>query len=332
MKKFFIYILLLLLFASASVMYISYKYKSSSDSLTTFNGNSLPSEPFSVSLYLVDQDKIITLDFEDYILGLVSNEISPDYCIETIKAQTVAIRSFVLNKLCFQDKEDIIIKHKGANLCDGSHCIKWFPFDKSILQYDSNSLFENKTKYQTALSETQGEYIEYNNTPATTFWHKISHGRTENSLDILEIDYPYHKSVLSESDKFAPGYISRVIYPTDAFNTIMKGLNKDAVNIFSANNIIGDVSSTPGGSVLTVQINNKTYTGQEIKNAFKLKSAFFTIEVDEYNVIFEVRGDGHNIGMSQYGANIMAENSFSYKDIIYYYYPGAILSSLNHIA
>ena len=34
------------------------------------------------------------------------------------------------------------------------------------------------------------------------------------------------------------------------------------------------------------------------------------------------RGWGHNVGMSQWGANAMAKQGFDYEDIITFYYPG----------
>ncbi len=328
MKNVFIYIFLLFLISVLLISHICYKNNISYYDDSETNSFKSVKEPSSISLYLVDKDKTIILNYEDYILGIVSNEISPDYNIEAIKAQTVAVRSFVLNKIYCSNKNTYDL-HKGAQLCNSSHCINWCTFDKTVMKWNNQKRNEYKEKFRTALSETTGEYISYNSAPAITFWHKISHGKTENSLDILGHEYPYHKSVPSEFDKKAPGYITRVIYTKDAFGTIMSGLGIRMLNTNNiSNDMLGEITRTPGGCVTEIQILNHTYSGQEIMNAFKLNSTFFTIVVDDLNVVFEVKGCGHNVGLSQYGANIMAITGSSYKDILNYYYPNAIISSL----
>ena len=288
----------------------------------TNNVNTI-SEPKFISLYHVAEDKIIYISYKDYIINIVSQEISQDYNLEAIKAQTVAVRSFVLYNLYSNNKSNTIDFHEGAVLCNSKHCIEW----------DCKKKKEIDKKFYTAYEETKGEYISYNNSSTIALWHKISHGKTENSFDILEVDYPYHKTVISEFDKKAPGYISRAIYSADAFCTIISGLSGKKIDSdIISEKTFGEASRTPNGCVKTIQISNETYTGQEIKDAFKLKNTFFNIEVCDSNIIFNVRGDGHNVGMSQFGANAMAENGSKYTDIICYYFPGAIISSLNHIA
>ena len=331
MKKIFLFILLLCLSSLSLLQFEHINHiqhsQSDTDAIMTI------SEPHSISLRLVNDNKTINLNIEDYILGVAANEMPPDYNIEAIKAQIVAVRSYVLNRLYHQDIKTTSDLHKEAILCNSTHCVKWYPFETAIKKWDTEKIDEYKKKFRTALAETKGEYITYNNTPAITFWHKISHGKTENSLDIFGLDYPYHQSVLSESDKYAPGYISRVIYPKEAFVTIMSGLKADTFNEKDfSNDILGNITHTSGGCVASIQINNEIYSGQEIMNAFKLKSTFFTINFDGTDVVFNVKGDGHCVGMSQFGANVMANNGSSYKDILYYYYPGIYISSLNHIA
>ena len=331
MKKIFLFILLLCLSSLSLLQFEHINHiqhsQSDTDAIMTI------SEPHSISLRLVNDNKTIDLNFDDYILGVVANEMPPDYNLEALKAQIVAVKSYVLNRLYYQNKNTIFDLHKGAILCNSSHCINWYPYENTIKKWDIEKTNAYKEKFRTALTETKGEYLTYNNIPALTFWHKISHGKTESSLDILGVDSPYHQSVLSESDKYAPGYISRVIYPKEAFVTIMSGLKGDTFNAENfSSDILGDTTYTSNGCITTIQIDNEIYSGQEIMNAFKLKSSFFSIRFEGTNVVFDVKGDGHCVGMSQFGANVMANKGSAYIDILYYYYPGISISTLNHIA
>lgn len=56
-----------------------------------------------------------------------------------------------------------------------------------------------------------------------------------------------------------------------------------------------------------------------------LRSADFDIILKNDKAVFKTRGFGHGVGMSQYGANGMAKESYSYKNILKHYYPGTIL-------
>ncbi len=54
-----------------------------------------------------------------------------------------------------------------------------------------------------------------------------------------------------------------------------------------------------------------------------LNSTCFTVFCAGDTVTFSVRGYGHRVGMSQYGANYMAAQGFDYRTILQYYYRGA---------
>ena len=61
-------------------------------------------------------------------------------------------------------------------------------------------------------------------------------------------------------------------------------------------------------------------SGAQIRDALGLKSASFEVSFSENVFYFSVRGYGHLCGMSQYGANYMAMQGSSYKEILEWYY------------
>ena len=66
----------------------------------------------------------------------------------------------------------------------------------------------------------------------------------------------------------------------------------------------------------------KTFSGQKIREAFNLRSANFDLKYEDKKFVFTVRGFGHGVGMSQYGALFMAKEGSNYKEILKWYYTG----------
>ena len=62
--------------------------------------------------------------------------------------------------------------------------------------------------------------------------------------------------------------------------------------------------------------------GSEVREALSLRSANFDVSFQNDTFTFTVRGYGHDVGMSQYGANYMANEGSGYREILSWYYPG----------
>ena len=64
-----------------------------------------------------------------------------------------------------------------------------------------------------------------------------------------------------------------------------------------------------------------------MRSVFSLRSANFDVVYTEDKFVFTVRGYGHGVGMSQYGANYMAQQGSDYQEILAWYYPNTRLTS-----
>ena len=84
----------------------------------------------------------------------------------------------------------------------------------------------------------------------------------------------------------------------------------------------GDIGKSDSGSVLTAVVGGKAVSGSDIRSALSLRSANFDVAYSDGTFTFTVRGYGHGIGMSQYGAHYMAMQGKTYKEILLHYYPG----------
>ena len=83
-----------------------------------------------------------------------------------------------------------------------------------------------------------------------------------------------------------------------------------------------DPAADSAGSVGTVSVGGVTAKGTQVRSALGLRSACFTWEIQDGAMVFFVTGYGHGVGLSQYGANAMAEAGADYREILTHYYTG----------
>ena len=79
------------------------------------------------------------------------------------------------------------------------------------------------------------------------------------------------------------------------------------------------VTATDGEAILYGGVPVK---GGTVRSALGLRSACFDWELQDGSFVFYVTGYGHGVGLSQYGANAMAEEGADYKAILTHYYTG----------
>ena len=68
--------------------------------------------------------------------------------------------------------------------------------------------------------------------------------------------------------------------------------------------------------------------GTLLRSIYGLRSTNVDIIIDGENIVFNVKGNGHGVGMSQYGANHLAATGYNYKDILTHYYTGVEIVSM----
>lgn len=258
----------------------------------------------TISVYDTDTDEVLKVSLEEYVLKALSKEMPASFEKEALKAQAVAIRTYTLKKK--QTKNE---KHENAVVCtDSNHC----------MAYMKEEIEEKyREKLEGAVLETSGQVLMFDKEYASTVFHAISSGRTENSEDIWGGEVPYLVSVESLDDIKVKGYETKV---TVSYNEL---INKLGAKDFEK--VIGEEQRTEAGAVKTITLCEKEYTGAKVRELFNLRSSNFKIEEDDGNYIFTVYGYGHGVGMSQHGANNYAKAGYTYEEILNHYYPGTIL-------
>ena len=170
-----------------------------------------------------------------------------------------------------------------------------------------------------AVQAVSGIALLYNGEPADAVYHSISAGKTESAEVVWGSAVPYLVPVESVGDLLAPDYLSSATFTPDELREKLSTLC--ALEGEPAD-WIGECDYSSSGTVKTIQLAGVTLTGQQIRSALELRSANFDLTYQEGSFVFTVRGYGHGVGMSQYGAQCMAQQGSSYTEILSWYYPG----------
>ena len=268
----------------------------------------------------VNSGEIWEISVREYLIGSVGAEMPASFEEEALKAQAVAVHTYA-------ERQHIVSQEQGKDYD--------FTNDPAIHQayYTNNQLHERwgseydtlMSKITSAVDAVKDELLLYDEQPILAAFHAMSSGKTDTAGNVWGSDKPYLQSVDSVSDKDAPQYEKVVTYTAEQVRYILGNAKSTLYLEGDASGWFGTPSKTDAGTVLTIPIGNETFTGQEIKSLFGLRSASFSIDVEDNQVSFTTYGFGHNVGMSQYGANAMAKDGCNYQEILAYYYPNTSL-------
>lgn len=248
------------------------------------------------------------------VMGTVSAQVSP----EVIKAQTVAMYSLVEYRRTHRPADAAAdILSTALPFPDGYSEAYW----KAQWGEDYDRL---NTLYRTVVDEVFGQQLQYHNEPVMALYHTMNGGKTENAETVLGEELPYLRSVASPADALDERQLTTVTVPAPEAAVTLKALcNTEHIGVSSA--WFSDVQKSDAGTVLSVRVGETLLTGAQLQEAFSLPSASFEVCVQEGQVIFTVRGNGHFVGMSLCGAEGMAQSGSTYREILAHYYPGTEL-------
>ncbi len=258
--------------------------------------------------------KVEEYDIEEYLIGVVSAEMPASYQEEALKAQAVAARSYILSK-----KGNSNPDHKDADVCTNpSHCKAYLSEEEANKKWGNDWSAKYLSKIKSAVNATKGEYIAYDGEIAVACFCAASSGKTESAADVWGSDTPYLKSVESDGD---------LTYTTPSA-TVSVPISNFCQKLGISSGEIGEITRTDGGSIKTIVIGKKRFSGTKLREIFNLNSANFTLTVGENQATFVTKGKGHGVGMSQYGANKMAESGKNYTEILLHYYSNVTIEKL----
>ncbi|TAN61108.1 SpoIID/LytB domain-containing protein, partial [bacterium] len=270
--------------------------------------------PYAGSIEVFDNGAgllaINEVQLETYLAGILNNEISTKWPADALKTQVVVARTYALYQ-------------KKKRLKENYH------IEGSVMGQVYTGVGGEDAAALKAVRDTIGEVLNYNGEPALTVYHSNAGGMTEDSKDVWGVSAPYLRPVESKYDGIAPKYLWEHVTPA---MFLKDALNLAGYDIGDIEDITVDLTSASGRvKRITVRDRNGkklSMTGEDLRKAAgysNVRSTLFIVSRDGNSFVFKGRGSGHGVGLSQWGAKVMAEKGDSYKEILRHYYPGTVL-------
>lgn len=326
MKRFLKY-LAMLIFAFAvlpSAITLLYKNHNTVQNGKILEQNKQPTEEVKISkqekvkVYNPEVEIIEDIGIEEYIKGVVAAEMPALFEEEALKAQAIAARTYALKRM----EEDSNISEEDIGQA--------YLSKEELKKQWGNNYNTYWNKISKAVNETKGLVMTYDDEMIDAVFHSTSAGYTESSENVWSKALPYLKAVDSHQDENAPGFITRLDFKPKEVISKLQSIYNDI--LFTNAPLIQQlqiVERSEAGYILQIQVGNKMLTGKQVREALNLKSSNFTINQKGEDIVFTTRGYGHGAGMSQYGANYMAQEGKSYDEILKHYYQGIKITKYN---
>lgn len=286
----------------------------------------------TIQVYHAQSGQVQQMTLREYLVGVVAAEMPASFEVEALKAQAVAARSDALSRMQKNTgDEKIYEEHQGADVCtDPGHCAAWMD-EPARRQLYGDAFDTYEQKIRSVVEETDGQIAVYDAQPIVAVFHSTSSGRTESAQDVWGSDVPYLQSVDSPGEEASPRYESQVVVTSEEFVSQLVAASPGITVPDSTGQWLGDVVRSEAGGVETIQLCGQSFTGTQVREMFGLRSTNFTVTAQEDGLIFDVLGYGHGVGLSQYGANYMAQQGSSWQDIITWYYTGVSIGNITDL-
>lgn len=284
----------------------------------------------NVLLFDENLNRTVSLPLEEYLVGVVAAEMPASFEPEALMAQAVAARTYAARRMAAYGGAPCG-KH-GAELCTDSACCQAYRSEEALRKRWGESAELYLDKIRSAVEATAGQVLVYRGELIEALFHSNSGGRTEAAADVFGGSAPYLQSVLSPGEEAFAHYRDTVTLSEKAFvSQLNEAFPKAKLKVSTLERSVEILERSEGGRVTKLKLGKITVTGRQLRAALDLPSAAFSITFSGGEVRIDTRGYGHGVGMSQYGANAMAQAGQNYQAILTHYYTGVTLCSLDEL-
>lgn len=264
-----------------------------------------------------------TLPLEMYLESVVPSEMPSSYPAEALKAQAVCARTYAWKQI--KEKK---LEAYGADV------------DDSVNYQVYNNIGPEESTTQ-AVKETEGKILSQNGKPIEAYYFSTSAGVTStDEIWGAESPAPYLKSVDCSFD-------SEESWRTWETEISGKSIEQRAQNIEGCEGSLTGLEVTgksESGAVTRLRVHTEggdgeiineyeirsflapdkeIFTGKEKekkKGGSLLPSAYFSLEKTEDGFLICGGGYGHGVGMSQTATGKMAEDGYTWEEILLYFF------------
>jgi len=256
-------------------------------------------------------NNITSISLEDYVVGVVAAEMPASFHNEALKAQAIASRTYAAFKMNDNFKEYDVV----TDVSDQSY----ITVDEMKKKW-KDEFNKYYSKIKNAVDETKGQVMYYDDKVIEAYYFAISNGYTENSELVFSESRDYLQSVESSYDVKTKNF---KVEKTFSKQEICAKLNIECNKL-----IFSNIKRSKTNRVSSITVSGVEFKGTTFRNKLGLRSTDFSIEEKNNEIIITTKGYGHGVGMSQYGANGMAKDGYSYSEILKYYYKNIKISSI----
>ena len=241
------------------------------------------------------------IDLEQYLEGVIESEAGPGLNIEYYKVQAIISRTYAIK---YRKKHET----SGFNLCDGTHCQAYFH------KRNQSALIDSAVKYSRGLVllDSAGDL-------SSTFFHANCGGQT------CEPDAVWNQKI----DGFSSFKDTFCVHTSQA-NWVKKIPLRDWFSFLDDKYHfpVWDSLSCELAVNFTQESRKAFYIDpyygiplRDIREAFKLKSTFFSCRKEGEFLVLNGKGFGHGVGLCQEGAMQMAKKGYGCSQILTFYFP-----------
>ena len=270
-------------------------------------------------------NQVVSLPDREFLIRTLAMEMPASYHEEALKAQAVAAYTYYQRRRLTQENNpdpDL----KGADFVTPN---QRFPQDYTQEKLRERWGTDYDTYYQKisdAVDAVWGETITYDGKLIDACFHAVSNGQTESAEEVWGAEVPYLQTVASPGDRTATGYASTGTFTTDEVRSILTGGDPTITLGENPEEWFGKATLSDAGTVHSQPVGDATLPGTQIRKLFGLRSAAYTVDYADGVFTFSVQGYGHGVGMSQHGADYLAKQGYTYKEILEYYYTGVAIN------
>lgn len=266
-----------------------------------------------------DGQTVSEMGVSEFLLWTVLAEMPAAFEPEALKAQAVASYTY----FCYERAAERASPSEalcGADLADTP-----VPYPEGYTEAYwrerlGDGYEESVKKVSEAVAAVTGKRILYGNAPIFAAYHAISGGTTELPEVVWSAAFPYLQSVASPLDEQAPDYASEVTLTAPQLAEVLADVEGIDLSGEAAGWIAEDAVLSAAGTVVSQTVGGVSLTGREWRERCGLRSACFTVTYADGEFRFAVKGYGHGVGMSQYGAQFLARSGYTWEEILHHYY------------
>ncbi len=261
----------------------------------------------------ISSGQTLSIDKLDFIIGSIASEMPASYSHDALVAQGIAAYSYYRYYTLASDTPYEV----------DTQSLKGY-IDKKGLKELYGDMFDVYYDKIEAAATTASQYnLNFQGEPLLSAYHAISNGKTESSENVWGEALPYLTPVSSAYDKSSQGYETAITISSAELKTLLTSAFEGITLSEDDSDWLKILSRTDSGYINEISIGDFVVSGSAFRQVLSARSSDIEISrAGESTFVFTVRGYGHGVGMSQVGAEWMAQNESTFKDILQHYYQG----------